>query len=108
MVARMKLRVKQEAKRRFKEILSEGKERFGARVANRLYQTYRHSIKLLEQNPYMGQVEPALLEEPECYRGLCIHEHYKLIYRIERNIIYVVDVWDTRREPRQLVEGLMD
>ena len=64
----MKLRVKQEAKRRFKEILSEGKERFGARVANRLYQTYRHSIKLLEQNPYMGQMTIPTRNEMEGHK----------------------------------------
>ncbi len=108
MAARMRIRVKKEAKRRFRQILLEGKKLFGVRVTNRLYETYIHDLELLSQNPLMGQIEPILLNEPFVYRALPIHGHYKLIYRIDKDIIYVVDIWDTRREPKKLADELND
>lgn len=42
------------------------------------------------------------------YRSLVIHEHYKLIYYINDNngVIYITDLFDTRREPKRLAENI--
>ncbi len=44
--------------------------------------------------------ETLLEKEPEGYRNLVVHQNYKLVYYVEGNTIYIVDLWDTRREPR--------
>ena len=41
-----------------------------------------------------------LLEDmPIVYRSLVVHKHYKLIYHIEAETIYVAALFDTRRDP---------
>ena len=63
-------------------------------------------IPLLASNPYMGKIEPLLINRKgHEYRSLVIHEHFKLIYYIDlsQNILYIVDLWDTRREPSRLI-----
>ena len=105
----MKVIMRHEARIRFREILAEGERRFGSRVASQLYEAYMHNMALLAENPYMGPLEPLLDRRSRSYRYLCIHKYYKVIYHVrnEEEII-VSDVWDTRREPRRLVEGLID
>lgn len=108
MAARMKVQVSSKVKLRLGLILLEGRWLFGERVASKLLEGFQRYMELLSQNPYMGPVEPLLLNRPGGYRGLCIHKHYKVIYRVEGNMIYVVDIWDTRQEPKRLVQGLKD
>ena len=52
----------------------------------------------------MAPIEPLLVNREYVYRGLLIHKYCKVIYRIDETagIIYIVDVWDTRREPHKI------
>lgn len=44
-----------------------------------------------------------LLEDmPIAYRSLVVHKHYKLIYHIEAETIYITALFDTRRDPASL------
>lgn len=48
-----------------------------------------------------------LLERyPQSFRSIVVHEHYKLVYYIDKNedTVYVVDIWNTRRDPASQVE----
>ena len=36
---------------------------------------------------------------PLTYRSVIINGLNKMVYRIDGDIIYIVDFWDTRREP---------
>lgn len=40
------------------------------------------------------------------YRGIVIHKHCKIIYYVEDNTLHIADLWDTRREPKVLVQSL--
>ena len=60
----------------------------------------------LEVFPEIGKVEPLLKSRNKQYRSLLINELNKIIYYIENNIIWIVDIWDTRREPQNLADGL--
>lgn len=73
----------------------------------RFYQRLKKNETLLAANPYMGPFESQLAERQTPYRSLVIHEHYKLIYWVneKKGILYVSDLWDTRREPEGLVKG---
>lgn len=43
-----------------------------------------------------------LKDNPMIYRSLVACKHYKLIYRVEKNIIKIVAVWDCRQNPKKL------
>lgn len=81
---------------------------FGEYIAAQAYlQTKRHAL-LLANNPYMGPLEPLLAGRRRAYRSLVVHEHFKLIYYVDekKSILYIVDIWDTRREPSALAHGI--
>ena len=54
----------------------------------------------------MGKIEPLLLGRFYEYRSWVIHEHFKLIYHIIDDVIYIANIWDTRREPQRLTENV--
>lgn len=83
-------------------ILTDGAQLFGIAAAQRLYDRIEDYVGTLAVNPLMGIIEPLLCDRSIEYRSLVVHEHYKLVYRIEVTCIYVVDLWDTRREPNKL------
>lgn len=63
---------------------------------------------LLAENPYLGSKELLLEGRKKEYRSIVVHPHYKEIYYIskKRNTIYIVDVWDVRREPKALIKRI--
>lgn len=79
-----------------------GAQIFGVKIAQRLNDRIEDDVSRLAINPLMGAIEPLLNNRRLEYRSLVVHEHYKLVYRIEEPHIYIVDLWDTRREPDKL------
>ena len=79
--------------------LEYGRNTFGERVMKKFYTRILDYEKLLQSNPGMGKKEPLLEKEPEGYRSLVVHPNYKLVYYVDGDTIYIVDLWDTRREP---------
>ena len=79
--------------------LEYGRDTFGERMMKKFYARILDYEKLLQSNPRMGKKEPLLEKEPEGYRSIVVHQNYKLVYYIEDENIYIVDLWDTRREP---------
>ena len=79
--------------------LEYGRNTFGERVMKKFYNRILDYEKLLQSNPGMGKKEPLLEKEPEGYRSLVVHPNYKLVYYVDGDTIYIVDLWDTRREP---------
>lgn len=55
----------------------------------------------LSAQPYRGQYEPYLLNLKMKHRRL-IEGNFKIIYRIEDNVIYVVDFFDSRHDPKKM------
>lgn len=74
-------------------------ETFGERVAKRLYRRIKENDARLAANPNLGKRELLLEDMPIVYRSLVVHKHYKLIYHIEAETIYVAALFDTRRDP---------
>lgn len=54
----------------------------------------------------MGKIEPLLAGRPQNFRSLVIHKHYKLIYYIDEDTIYIAALIDTRADPDSLAEKL--
>ena len=54
----------------------------------------------------MRKVESALGKGGAEYRSVVVDGLSKIIYRTEREMLYIVAFWDTRREPAALKEEL--
>ena len=57
---------------------------------------------LLQQNPLMGSIEHSLNGLKYEYRYILVKPYFKIVYRIENEHIYIITIWDTRRDPRQM------
>ncbi|MBO4551532.1 MAG: hypothetical protein J5733_12445 [Bacteroidaceae bacterium] len=53
----------------------------------------------LMRYPNLGKIDPLYADRSVAYRSVIINGLSKLVYRIDDDAIYVVDFWDTRREP---------
>lgn len=85
-----------------------GKEEFGIRTMNKLNERIEKDAERLALNPHLGSPEPLLADCKREFRSLVIHKHYKLVYWIDEphNKLYIVDLWDTRREPSKLTNRI--
>jgi plasmid stabilization system protein ParE len=57
--------------------------------------------------PQMGSVESELQNKTLEYRSLVVSRTYKVIYRIEDQKIYIVNIWDCRRDPLKLRQDFL-
>ncbi|MBC7776915.1 MAG: type II toxin-antitoxin system RelE/ParE family toxin [Phycisphaerae bacterium] len=57
--------------------------------------------------PSRNPVEKLLTDEPIVYRS-AVKWNYKIIYTIEKDEVMVVDIFDTRRDPRRLKYEFQD
>lgn len=81
---------------------------FGEQVAIRFYKSIKGNEPLLAANPLMGKEELTLQTREQVYRSLVVHQYFKIIYRIEAAVIYIVDLWDTRADPLSLSQRIVD
>lgn len=100
----MQVKWTKSAQRRLDKATEYGLRKFGEITTVRFYQKIRSYDALLAENPRMGKVEPLLTGRRFEYRSLVVHEHYKLVYYICENsgVIYITNLFDTRREPQAL------
>lgn len=76
------------------QIISYCTEQFGQEVALQFYEKVERNTLRLSQNPCLGVVEPLLSHLLEEYRYV-VEGHYKEIYFIESDIIYIPALWDS-------------
>lgn len=88
-------KAKQQIRQTAKYILKQ----FGKRHKDKLLREVRHVRNLIADNPSMGSIEPLLAERVTIYRSLVVNKLNKMIYYIDKDTIFIVDLWDTRREP---------
>lgn len=58
-------------------------------------------IEKLLNTPYLGQVEEYLEHLGKGHRRV-IEGNYKIIYRVEGEIIYIIDIFDSRQDPAKM------
>lgn len=80
------------------DFLAKKNEQAAIKVYNELLDT----ADTLLTFPLAGKEEDVLIDNPKNYRSLVTCKHYKLIYRIEKDIIKIVAVWDCRQNPKKL------
>ena len=84
------------------------KDEFGAKAAKRFFENVSKRTARLEKYPLTGFIEPLLADRPENFRGSIIQKNFKLIYHYvkQSDIIYIDDLWDTRKEPKKLAKRI--
>ena len=55
----------------------------------------------LLKNPLKGQKEPCLEHLGLGHRRL-LENHYKIIYRVDGDFIYITDIFDSRQDPEKM------
>lgn len=104
----MKVYWTQQAKKEWQRISLYCNLTFGKSVVLR-FEAFTNRLNiLLAENPYLGSKELLLEGRKKEYRSIVVHPHYKEIYYIskKRNTIYIVDLWDVRREPKALIKRI--
>lgn len=76
---------------------------FGTASKREFRQCIRKIVRLLRRNPHLGPLEPLLADLPSGYRSIVVTPLNKMIYEIQDDIIKIVDLWDTQRDPSALV-----
>ena len=75
---------------------------FGIKAAKIFFFDTIEKRHWLEESPTIGRLEPLLADRIIQYRYLHVGKHNKMIYYAKGETIYIVDLWDMRREPSRL------
>jgi len=96
------------ARRSFVKTLKYVQEHFGEMVALALYDEVDANNDYLAKNPYLGKIEPLLEERAIEYHCMIVKKLNKIIYRIDGNLVIVVDFWNLRMNPEKLQKRIKD
>ena len=86
------------AKASLRKLYNYYKKQVSKKVADRIKLELLETILKLESHPYIGQIEKQLISLNLDHRYL-VNGHYKIIYRIEKDKIYITDFFDSRQDP---------
>lgn len=79
---------------------------FGAMPLIDFYKNLDEIEEDLSDFPELGRIEPLLQDRSKSYRSLVATKYNRIIYYVDDDKIYIVDFWDTRREPKAQVSRL--
>ena len=79
---------------------------FGAMPLIDFYKNLDEIEEDLSDFPELGRIEPLLQDRSKSYRSLAATKYNKIIYYVDDDKIYIVDFWDTRRDPKAQVSRL--
>ena len=77
---------------------------FGEKAVLEFRQSYKTIKQQLVRFPESGAIEWNLSDEDTTYRSVVIARLSKMVYYVEEDTIYIVDFWDTRKEPPTEIE----
>jgi len=90
------------------DIISYIDDNFGSQsvvdIANEIAENERY----LTMNPYMFPKEPLLEKHTLEYHSVIVNKLSKIIYRIDKDIVYIVDFWNLRQNPKRLQNRIKD
>lgn len=77
-------------------------EKDSPRAAEKILEKIEEAVSRLIIFPCMGSVEIELEGLSHIYRSILAHPHYKIIYRVAEDYIYIAGVWDCRQDPQRM------
>ena len=91
-------------KKEIKKCIEYALQEFGVKTARKWQTQYKEIKRLLEFMPKRYPIVAYFRNETMEYRGAIIMENFKIIYfyNEEKNIIWLVDLWDLRQDPSKL------
>ena len=94
----------EKAWKEYRSCLVYSEAEFGRKAAKSFFNNVTNATKRLEAFPLIGFPEPLLAGKEELFRSRIIQKNFKLIYHYSEanNIVYIDDLWDTRKEPNKL------
>ena len=97
----MRVQLTATARKRFREIYDYFKSIGASKKGRKIRAQVNKKILLLSDNPLLGQEEENLAVLEQGHRYL-VEGHYKIIYRIVDDVIYITDIFDTRQDPDKM------
>ncbi|MES2139639.1 MAG: type II toxin-antitoxin system RelE/ParE family toxin [Bacteroidota bacterium] len=94
----MKIRITQKAEEGLKEIYQYYKREASITIARRIKDSILERIKILKDYKELGPIDEHLKFLNLSHRKLT-EGNYKIVYRIEKNIIYITDIFDSQQDP---------
>ena len=106
----MKVEWTEYAKGQKQQIAKYIRRRFGVRHVADFNQDVRQSVQMIIRHPNIGIIDPNFPDSPKAYRSLIVNGLSKMIYFIDedKDTIYIVAFWDTRREPKKQAQQVKD
>jgi len=102
----MQLRFNKRARAEFLRLVDVFAEFAGPMSANKFIARVQACGESLMKYPTSGHPEPLLSSCRLLYRAKTINENYRMIYRVTQTTIWIVDIWDRRRDPLKLVKRI--
>ncbi len=103
----MKLIWSERSKQDIQEIIDYYKPRVGVRITQTLVRKIYAGALFLVTNPMGGQYEILFADKQQMCRRVIVG-NYKIVYRVEAETVYIITVFDCRRNPVSLRAGLVD
>ncbi|MDH6311960.1 plasmid stabilization system protein ParE [Parabacteroides sp. PFB2-10] len=98
----MEIRWTDEAEKQMQGIIDYYFEIANAQTAKRITEKINNCIFRLKSFPKMGHIEPGIEKATETYFSFVAHRHYKIVYRLEKEIVYITGIWDCRQNPERM------
>ncbi len=86
------------ARQRLREIANYMRREAGVKTARKINDHIYARTEILADNPHAGPREEALADRPEGFRYL-VEGNYKIVYYATEKTVYIVTVFDCRRNP---------
>lgn len=99
----MVVRWELQAHKQLKGIFYFLKENASLKIAQRIRANIKSTADRLGRFPFLGQIEASLVGRAYNYRSLVTEKHYKIIYYIEKETVYIFAIWDVRQDPQKLI-----
>ena len=99
----MIVRVSERAKYNRNRIADYILRKFGEEALLDFRKEYKRTKRLLAENPGIGSEEANLSNDKHKYLFTVINGLSIMLYRVEGDTVYIVDMWDTRQQPPTIV-----
>ncbi|WP_129734003.1 type II toxin-antitoxin system RelE/ParE family toxin [Parabacteroides goldsteinii] len=88
------------------ELLHFVRKAWGEKKSFEIRKLIEHNVLLLEKHPHLGRVLPETESKSVKIRSLIIKRKNRVFYRVEGEKIYIILVWDVRKDPEILFDTL--
>jgi plasmid stabilization system protein ParE len=102
----MKLQFTKQAREEFLRIVSVFAEYAGPRSADKFIKRVNDRGATLLKYPEIGHPEMLLADRQRKYRSISLNTNYSLVYYMTMTTIWIVDIWDRRKDPAKLVSRI--